>query len=525
MRSNLIRKTKLRPNLMFRRIAENLAAQLVSLTLSIGDRLLLVGVLVRAWGTTVYADWAQLMATAALISLGEVGLNIYFGNAWQAAFARDDSDAFARVLAVAVCIYGLLVVGLLALVAGGLAVADPAHTIGLRGLDAATSRIVLGFLGAAAVLKVGRGLLSQLYRGKGEFARGILLESLASAVLLCATITSGLLGAGVTTVAACYLAAEIGGGWFMTGADIRRRFPELRFRPSWPTGREICGLVSQVKWLAILQGTPIIWLNLPVLLLAGVSASSNAIVAFVLMRTMVNFARMLVAMLSLATGVELASAAHSGNAQAVKAYLVAAGMMGSVAAAVLCSGLYTFLKPLLVLWSGHVDLEIPSVVAWLSAGLLGAAPGMPLAAFAMLGGAARAVGLTNISQLALGLTFGWAGGQLLGLPGLAAGLAIGEIVAQVFVLWLAVGPIHGLARSRHVFTCIWRAALAVAWGLATGAVVTRAIGSGTVAHLAVAVFIWGLLGGAPALLLGFDRATSARLLAIMRGNGWPAPEG
>lgn len=503
---------------MLRRIAHNLGAQLFSLALSMGDRLLLVGILIRAWGTTVYADWTQLMATAALISLGEVGLNIYFGNTWQRAFARKDSKGFARALSVAVCIYGLLTSGLLAFVVGGVAIANPMRAIGLRELDTATSKIVLGFLGAAFVLRVGRGLLSQLYRGKGDFARGILLDGLASAVLLCATIASVLLGAGVIMVAACYLAAEIGGGWLIMGADIRLRYPDLSFRPAWPIRREIADLVSQVKWLTMLQGTPIVWLNLPVLLLSSISASPNAIVAFVLMRTMVNFARQLVSMLSLATGVELASATHSGNLQAVKVHLVASGMMGSVVVGVLCGGLYTFLSPLLLYWSGHAELDIPVVVVWLSIGLLGAAPGMPLAALAMLSGSSRAVAGASICQLAIGLAFGWASGRLWGLPGLAAGLATGEIVAQAFVLPWLVEPLQGLDWFRHMVTCFWRTALAVAWSVALGAFVERTIGSGTIWHFVISVIIWGLFGGAPALLLGLDRTMGERLWVIVRGK-------
>jgi O-antigen/teichoic acid export membrane protein len=465
-----------------------------------------------------YADWAQLMATAVLISLGEMGINIYFGNAWQAAFARKDGDGFARVLAVAGCIYGVLVAFLMSIVAGGIAVADPARALGLRSIDTTTSRVVLGLLCCAVVLKVGRGLLSQIYRGRGEFARGIMLDSLASAVLLGVTITCALLGAGVTTLAGCYLAAEIGGGWLVMGADIKRRYPGLSFRPTWPTRAEVVDLVSNLKWLALLQGTPILWLNLPVLLLGGLSTSANDIVSFVLMRTMVNFARTLISTLSLATGVELAAASHAGDVQVVQRNLVAAGVMGSVAAAVLCCALYTFLTPMMHLWSGHRGLEVPAVLAWLGVGLLAAAPAMPLVSLAILGGSPRAVGIASIAQLVLGFGLGWAGGQIWGLPGLAAGLAIGEILAQIFVLRATMPPVEGLVWYPHVVTCLIRATLAGAWALVVGEAVIPLIGSGTMLELSSAGMLWGIVGAVPAMLLGLDRSTSLRLWAAMRGK-------
>src|SRR5688572_11215875 len=93
---------------MLRRISINFVAQLSSLALTLGDRIIVIGILLRVWDADTYADWATILAAAGLISMGEFGLNVYFGNKWQHAYAYRDERAFQRIISVSLSVYLML---------------------------------------------------------------------------------------------------------------------------------------------------------------------------------------------------------------------------------------------------------------------------------------------------------------------------------------------------------------------------------------------------------------------------------
>jgi hypothetical protein len=85
---------------MLRKSALNLGSQAINFVVSFGDRILLVGLLIRTWGADVYSDWATLLAVAALLGLAELGFQIQYGNRLSMAKTRGDSAAYARTLGV-----------------------------------------------------------------------------------------------------------------------------------------------------------------------------------------------------------------------------------------------------------------------------------------------------------------------------------------------------------------------------------------------------------------------------------------
>ena len=85
---------------------------------SFAERFLLVGILVRAWGIELYADWVVLMAAAGLFALGDMGMQIYFGNSLQHAKSHKEPLRFQRMVRLSIWSYfvvcsALLVTGLL----------------------------------------------------------------------------------------------------------------------------------------------------------------------------------------------------------------------------------------------------------------------------------------------------------------------------------------------------------------------------------------------------------------------------
>jgi len=119
---------------VLRRVAASLGVQIATLGVSFADRFVLVGILLRAWGTDRYADWATLAAAAGLITLGELGLNVYFGNAWQNAHAEGDEKRFRRLIGLSLTAYAVIGASIAGLSLLFVALVDPGAVFSLKAM-------------------------------------------------------------------------------------------------------------------------------------------------------------------------------------------------------------------------------------------------------------------------------------------------------------------------------------------------------------------------------------------------------
>jgi hypothetical protein len=189
---------------MLRRVSANFSAQLWSLTVSLADRVILVGILLRVWGADTYADWATLFAMAGLIVIGEMGLNVYFGNQWQRAFAQKNKAEFQRLIGVSLWLYAVLGGGL-ALLAIGIALTSfYTPLFNLNAITPQTAIIVFLLLSGMNVFRIMRGSISQIYRGRGQFAVGTVLFSVYELTSIIFIGIASLLGMGPVFAAAIY---------------------------------------------------------------------------------------------------------------------------------------------------------------------------------------------------------------------------------------------------------------------------------------------------------------------------------
>ena len=120
------------------------------------------------------------------------------------------------------------------------------------------------------------------------------------------------------------------------------------------------------------------------LILGATRAGAATLVGFVLARTLVNLARQIVTMLSIALGVETAHDHHRGETTAVVRSLFA---LGRVAVAMTVAGSAAILllgEGFVALWTGRPELFDRQAAAWLCAGAIVAAVTTPLATLLVL---------------------------------------------------------------------------------------------------------------------------------------------
>ncbi|WP_312796856.1 hypothetical protein [Tianweitania sp.] len=476
---------------MLSKVGRNLGVQLLALAVSFLDRFVVVALLLYHWGAALYSDWVVLLSAAGLLQLGELGLNIYYGNVWQRAAALGDHHGFARMLRVALGFAAMQALLLCGAALVFLAVADLPSTL----LSADEARLIFLLFAAFSILAVVRGSLSQLYRGHGRYARGMMVTLLGTLALLLATALVALAGGGPIPLATAYLLCH-------TVWDLKRCFPDLRFVPAWPRACEWRDAWRNTRWLALEQCAPVIWLQVPVLLLGTAGVGGAALVGFVLLRTLVGFARQLSTMFSIALGVELAGRIHAAS-ETVTQPIEEAGRLLSVAAGILGAAVWVFSEPLLAVWTSDHAAYDPYVVAWLVLGSWAAAPAAPVAKLLAFTNRAKPNAAAWTAQLVAGLGLAGLLVQPFGAAGVAAGLAIGEVLGMGIVLPLLTKQALALP-ARYWRKCGIALGASALWCLIVGAAVIH-LGIADVSQMVIAMLIWSLFGALPAFMITLPR--------------------
>lgn len=498
---------------MLSRVGRNLGVQLLALAVTFIDRFVVVGLLVHHWGAQLYADWVVLFSAAGLLQLGEFGLNIYYGNVWQRATALGDRPGFARMLRVALGIAGIQALVLSLAAVPFVALSDQPAVFALSG--AGEGRLVFLLLVAFSILAVLRGSLSQLYRGDGRYARGMIVTLIGTLALLVATLLVVLAGGGLLSLAGTYLLCQIIFGIGLMAWDLKRCFPALRFVPAMPRASEWRDAWRSARWLALEQCAPVAWLQLPILMLGLADVGGSALVGFVLLRTLVGLARQVSNMLSIALGVELADRIHT-EPEMVGAQLKAAGRWLAAVSGVLGVSVWLFGPPLLALWSDDAALYDPVVAAWLVLGTFAAASAAPIAKLLAFTNRAKPNAAAWTVQLVIGLGLAGLLVSSCGAAGVAAGLAIGEVIGMGLILPLLAGPVLALPMRRYWLDWGGWIALSTIWCLMVGAAVTAWLDVSRISGLLAALAVWAFCGAFPvlvfALLATWLRSTLGRLL-------------
>jgi O-antigen/teichoic acid export membrane protein len=503
---------------MLKAISRNFAAQGLGLLVSFLDRFVAVGVLLRSWGPETYSAWVVLLSCAGLLSLGELGLNIYYGNVWRQAWANGNAVQFARTVSVALFCSSAVAVTLAVL---GMIVSSSTNLpvlLSVRGLPHWEALAILYVLGAATVSRIARGGISQIYRGREAFAAGTVVDLASPLSFLFLTIFLVLLGAHPIVIAGIYLVCDLAAGWGFMVWDLLRRWPDLRFKPVVPTRAELVDITRHVKWLAIQMSGPVAWLQMPIVILGYFGYAGTALVSFIMLRTLVNFSRTLGINLSISSGIETAAAHYEGKHADVTQQLLRLGSFLSAVTAAMAVGIILFGEPLIRIWAGHSGLFNGAIAAWLIFGALVAAPSASFGSHLIFTNSPRPASVALLSQFAIGIVACWILAAKYGPSGAAAGLTIGEVVGQGILL-PALGIRYLTLRYwPYLLRCMVVMIRTALWCGATGLICRLLIADGSLEDAILVMMLWGLFGLIPALLLAIPARERVALLRALRNN-------
>ncbi len=501
---------------MLRKTLYNFASQLLSLGVAFGDRFVLAAILLRVWSTDLYADWATISACAGLMGLVDLGFVVFLGNQLQKTFNHGDELEFQRFVGFGVFVYSAMALVLLVALAGLVKLEANAPFLSTRSLTPSESAVVLLLLGLAQIVHSLKSALSQVYRGRGSFARGILIDSLSSGCIVMCAIAAALGGANVAVLAMTYIGAHLVFGWGILLADIRRRYPAIRLTPSWPHATQLRDAAHAMRWYAVSCTVPLIWLQAPVLGLSVLGLSGAAVVSFVVHRTLVNFCRTFAVMLSTAAGVELTPHVHAGNTAEVERGLVMIGRLAGLIGGVMVGALMQFGGPLIQFWTGKSDLLDMPTLLWLAVPAITVAPAMPLLYLAHLADLPKPMAHSQIAQLIIAFVFALLLARPFGAAGVAFALAVGETLAIGLLLPYLVGRQLHIRFVRHSIVCWSLAVGAVLWSAGVASAIASCIEVVDVFSLILAGLSWTCVALPPVAYLALPAPQQIRLTRAAR---------
>lgn len=333
-----------------RRLFFSFSAQTLAIGVRIAIQLLMVPIFLHGWDTALYQDWLLIFSATGFLSILDLGMQVYFSNALLADWSRQDMAAYRRHFGTALALYAVILsvsAGILSLAA---LLAPWSRWLGTTAMTPQSVVATLCLLTAASLILIPAGLLTALYRARGEYGLSTASGAIAEACRGGAMALIVLCGGSPADAGASYLLVAI---LFVILVlwDQRRRYGAQSFAPTLPDKAEFREALTQsMRYLVAGSATPILQ-NAPILLLGRLGTEPGAVVAFAVFRTLTGFARQIVTQLSHAVGGELGHRHSRADIQGTATLMSHAGRLVSGAGGLLCGVALVLGKPFLAAWT------------------------------------------------------------------------------------------------------------------------------------------------------------------------------
>ena len=430
------------------RLSVSLAATTLSRGVTVAYNLVLMPILLSAWGAQIYGEWVLLTAVAAMASLSNVGIAQASASEIVMRVSAGDREQAQRVLSTTVVSLELLVAVVIAASALNISMAGSGKALGVIDIPVAEARAVVvmaiatvlaGFftapLGAATSAILGAGIPQGIQTGVK------ICELIAVAVVV--RLGGGPIAvAGVLVLSACSSAIAL----LITGHCVA---PWLRISlRAFDTNTLGRLLHPSLGYFVLFASVNILAIQLPRIVL-GHFAGAETVAAFAVSVTYVRAARALGGIVAQSSQVELSRGFSEGNVQSIVSMaerICQVSVWGTVAWAALLLGAA---GPLFALFTaGRIPINYPLLV-WLLAGTVVGAYSDTFQYF--LAGINRVwpVAVTHCVATLGGIAAAMVALRWYGVQAMAAGLALPEIATAAAGL-IATASIFSL-RSRNYF--------------------------------------------------------------------------
>ena len=503
-------------------MTSNIAAQVIAFAASMVDRIVLVGILLRAWGPDVFSDFAVLQSAAQLVTIAELGMQLYFINVMQSAHVNGDRELFRRLSSIHLGVILTIVGALGCVVLGFGAFGDVGFLVNITHIEPVSALRIFILYACGNLLGIVRSTTTTIYIAAGDFAVSILVGACILMASTCVSVLVALAGGDALALAVVYFSCTGVLGLAYVQWDTRRRYPWRLGAPALPSYRELVDAARHVKWFALQILAPAVWLQLPVLILNAWKVSGHELTSFLLLRTMVNQIRLIFQFAAVGTGIEIATHAHRGELERAWRLSAVVGVLTTVLCAVSAAGIVAFGPIVTLYWTGDPTLFSQGMALLMLAPMLLVAPLQQPTSMLQFANMTLAPGLQRLLQIALGPVLCLAGQYAAGAMGLVAGLAIAEVIAfwSVVSLIARIEFFTGFARYAAVSLVVGAAAFA--WSVFAGDILMAAYASTGIVAMGIKAGAWLTITAAPLGYMCLPKPMRARLLNASRSIWSPA---
>ncbi|MGO8918771.1 MAG: lipopolysaccharide biosynthesis protein, partial [Stellaceae bacterium] len=421
---------------------------------------LLVPICLTAWGTAVYEDWLLLNSVTAFLLLADLGFVQFTTVKLIEAWSREDRERFSREWALALGLFGALSAALICLL--GLSWAKPAWTslIPARQLQEPELASVAVLLSLALVWSILINLGLGAYRARGDLSRSYHVSSILVALQTAGVAVPAALGAGPIAAAA--------GNCILTGvmlaavvADFCWRYPDMTWRPIWPSFDELSQRVRHAIGYLTSPVATTVMVNGPTLILAHSGAPQGAIALFTASRTIAGVARQLPYQFAHPAGVELAGLLARGDRARLSQVYVSASHALAIIVGML-SGFTVVAAPLVMtLWTRGKITYDPSLMLLLVGTTAVCAPAQVAYMLLWYGGRPGLLSRALICSTGLAMGLAMLLAPWFGTQGVAIGLGVGEIIGVAVYLSLLVDRLLQRKAGTGLLRNFWTTLLSV----------------------------------------------------------------
>ncbi|MEO9131634.1 MAG: hypothetical protein ABI240_10535 [Sphingomonas sp.] len=343
------------------RLGREYITQIISFVVSLMDRIVIAGVLLRIWGIDDFAAWSIAASAAGFVTMFDMGVNLYFGNRLLFLIQQGKVGSAAIVLRA-----GNFWMGFASLT--GLTVVMTVFWFFGPQLTVAFSNAVwlaALLLSVAAAIRMALSVHMSLYRAHAQYARQTMLFAALDTVRILSTIAVVFAGGGFLVVGGVQLVVTLGAAFWILFVDAPRRFTDYPFGLGQlpQEDRRQAFSISAGYWMQSGPATALTFL--PVFLMTALGAGSLAIAQFVLMRTAANFVRAGLQMFAIVLGQESARRLAIDDRDGLQATYHDAAIFLGVQTACAAGVLLAIGRPLFTVWTAKGELYDPYLL-WLA---------------------------------------------------------------------------------------------------------------------------------------------------------------
>jgi O-antigen/teichoic acid export membrane protein len=312
------------------------------------DRLLLTALLLRSWDVSTFEAWSTCIALSSMVSLFELGFNLFFNNQLMIEMERGNRDALREVYATG---NGLF---LLSAVVGFAALFAVIFAWQPFGENADGSVFVAAIvLCAANSAKIALCAVYSLYRANREYGRFAAIQGISEIVRIAGVGLVVWFGASIVEASIASAVATTTIAVVFVTVDTRRRYFPHGYLVQLPSSGSLRGIFASSS-LYMAQAVPVmLFISMPIIVLQKMTLAPGLIAIFVLVRTLSNVARAPLQSAGIVFGQEVGRLLAIQDIQGARRVTESSSRLFAVASGLASGVLLAGGAPLTRLWTGE----------------------------------------------------------------------------------------------------------------------------------------------------------------------------